>query len=45
MTKETHTVKAKQSKRQSKSEVWLLASGMVLVPLVAAIAVVVQMLR
>jgi hypothetical protein len=28
----------------SKSEVWLQASGMILVPLVAAIAVVVQML-
>ena len=41
MTKETYTVKAKQSRR----EVWLLASGMVLVPLVAAIAVVVQMLQ
>jgi hypothetical protein len=40
MTKEIYTVKAKQS----KSEVWLLASGMVLVPLVAAIAVLTQLL-
>jgi hypothetical protein len=39
MTKETYTVKAKQS----KSEVWLVASGMVLVPLVAAIAVLTQL--
>ena len=39
MTKETTTVKAKQS----RSEVWLQASGMVLVPLVAAIAVLAQL--
>lgn len=39
MTKELRTVKAKQS----KSEVWLQASGMLLVPLVAAIALLIQL--
>jgi hypothetical protein len=41
MTKETYTGKAKQS----KSEVWLITSGIVLVPVAAALAVVVQMLQ
>jgi hypothetical protein len=31
--------------QKSKREVWVLASGMVLVPVVAALAVVIQMLR
>ena len=37
MTKETYTVKARR-------EAWLMASGMILVPLVAALAVISQML-
>jgi hypothetical protein len=31
--------------QESKREAWLLASGMILVPVVAALAVVIQMLH